>query len=91
MDQARVLSKFPEIWADITKMHLYQTYKPYLDLIFFLVKNKLTWLPATGMKESWGVVNMTQCISNKIGMDVIWHRYNSEQPLVHPLIQPATV
>jgi len=78
MNQERVLSKFPEIWNDITKMHLYQTYKPYIDLIYFLVKNRLTWIPATGMKESWGVVNMQSCISNKIGLDVLWHRYNSD-------------
>jgi hypothetical protein len=79
MDQRRILEQFPKIWADITKMHLYQLYKPYIDLIYFLVKNKLTWLPASGMKESWGVVDMQPCIANKIGMDVIWHRYNLEQ------------
>lgn len=79
MNQERILSKFPEIWADITKMHLYQQYKPYIDLIYFLVKNKLTWLTASGMKESWGVVDMKPCISNKVSMDILWHRYNSEQ------------
>ena len=79
MNQKRVLAQFPAIWADITKMHLYQLYKPYIDLIYFLIQNKLTWLPSNGMKESWGVVDMKPCISNKIGMDLIWHRYNIEQ------------
>ena len=79
MDQRRVLEQFPKIWSDITKMHLYQLYKPYIDLIYFLVKNKLTWLPSSGMKESWGLVDMQPCISGRIGMDVIWHRYNLEQ------------
>jgi hypothetical protein len=79
MDQRRVLSQFPAIWADITKMHLYQLYKPYIDLIYFLVSNKLTWLPANGMKEAWAIVDMKPCISNKVGMDIIWHRYNLEQ------------
>jgi len=79
MNQSRILSYFPEIWSDITKMYLYQTYKPYIDLIYFLIKNKLTWMPQSGMQESWGVVNMQACITNKIGMDVIWHRYNTEQ------------
>ena len=78
MDQIRVLSKFPEIWKDITKMYLYQIYKPYIDFIYFLVSNKLTWLPATGMKESWGIINMTPVIKNKICVDVLWHRYNNE-------------
>ena len=79
MNQKKILQQFPSIWSDITKMHLYQVYKPYIDLIYFLVKNKLTWLPARGMKESWGIVNMKPCISSKIGMDLIWHRYNSER------------
>lgn len=78
MNRRRLLPLFPEIWADITKMNLYQLYKPYLDLIYFLISNKRSWMPATGMKESWGVVNMTPCISNQIGLDVIWHRYNTE-------------
>jgi hypothetical protein len=79
MNQKRVLEQFPAIWADITKMYLYQVYKPYIDLIYFLVKNKLTWLPKTNMKESWGIVDMKPCISNKIGIDIIWHRYNNER------------
>lgn len=78
MDTDRVLALFPEIWADIVKMHLYQKYKPYIDLIYFIVKNRLTWIPAKGMKESWGVVNMQPCITNKIGLDIIWHRFNVE-------------
>ena len=79
MNQARVREIFPKIWADITKMHLYQVYKPYIDLIYFLVSNNLTWFPSTGMKESWGICNMKPCISNKIGVDILWHRYNTEQ------------
>lgn len=78
MDQARVLAKFPEIWADITKMHLYQYYKPYIDLIYFLVTQKLTWLTTSGMRESWGVVNFQPCITNKIDLGVLWARYNHE-------------
>ena len=79
MNQKKVIEKFPTIWSDITKMYLYQLYKPYIDLIYFLIENKLTWLPTTGMKECWGIVDMKPCISNKIGMDLIWHRYNVEQ------------
>ena len=79
MNQKRILSKFSEIWADITKMELYQTYKPYIDLIYFLISKKLSWISASGMKESWGVVDMQPVISSKIGLDVIWARYNNEQ------------
>lgn len=79
MKQDRVLEKFPKIWADIVKMKLYQEYKPYIDLIYFLVRNRLTWFPAKKMKESWGVMDMKPCIINKIGMDIIWSRYNQEE------------
>ena len=34
-------------------MKLYQKYKLYIDLIYFLVKNELTWFPKTTMKEAW--------------------------------------
>ena len=79
INQKRIFELFPKIWADITKMHLYQLYKPYIDLIYFLVTNKLTWLPATSMKESWGICDMKACIKEQIGIDVLWHRYNTEQ------------
>jgi hypothetical protein len=60
-------------------MHLYQTYKPYIDLIYYLVRNRLTWLNANDMKDCWGVIDMSKCISEKVGVDVIWNRYNLEQ------------
>ena len=77
-DQARLIKHFPAIWDDITKMHLYQTYKPYIDLIYYLVSNKLTWLNTNDMKDCWGIVNMEKCISDKVGVDVLWNRYNLE-------------
>ena len=76
MKQDKVLEKFPKIWADIVKMKLYQEYKPYIDWIYFLVSNRLTWFPVNSMRDSWGVVNLQPCITNKIGMDIIWSRYN---------------
>lgn len=79
MQQDRIRAIFPEIWADITKMFLYQVYKPYIDLVYFLVKNRLTWFPRSSMKESWAIFNMDACLSNKVGMDMIWHRYNNTQ------------
>jgi len=78
-NQDRLIKQFPAIWDDITKMHLYQTYKPYIDLIYYLVKNKLTWLNANDMKDCWGVVDMKRCIGEKVGVDFLWSRYNLEQ------------
>lgn len=79
MRQDRIRAIFPEIWKDITNMALYQVYKPYLDLLYFLIKNKLTWFPRSSMKESWAIFNMKPCVENKVDMDLIWHRYNVEQ------------
>ena len=75
----KIIPKFPSIWNDITKMYLYQTYKPYIDLIYFLVINKRTWLPSTDMKDCWGVIDMKPCISDKVGIDFLWNRYKIEQ------------
>lgn len=78
-DQDRLIKIFPKIWQDITKMHLYQTYKPYIDLIYYLVKNKLTWLNAKDMKECWGIIDMKPCLGEKVSIDLLWSRYNIEE------------
>jgi len=75
----KILPKFPSIWKDITKMHLYQIYKPYIDLIYFLVTNKLSWLPQTDMKDCWGVIDMNPLINDKVNIDFLWNRYKTEQ------------
>lgn len=81
MNQSKILKSFPEIWNQIIKMKLYQIYKPYIDLIYFLITNKLTWLSASGMKESWGIIDMKECVSRKMAIDFIWNRYNLEQSI----------
>lgn len=78
-NQTKLRELFPKIWSDITKMHLYQTYKPYIDLIYHLVKNKLTWLNRNDLKDCWGIINMKQCIGEKVNVDVLWNRFNIEQ------------
>lgn len=75
VDHPKILAKFPEIWKDITKMHLYQHYKPYLDFIYFLVSNKLSWLSTNSMRDTWGVVSMEPCLTDKVGIDFIWNRF----------------
>lgn len=79
MDVDRILTLFPAIWKDVTEMKMYQAYKPYIDIIYFLIKKKLTWFPATSLKEAWGLVDLSQAYNeNKIKMDVIWQRFNQE-------------
>ena len=71
---------FPQLWHDITQMACYQKYKPYLDILYFLVHNKLTWHPKCSMQQAWGIVDKYN-FSPKgrkirdVGMNVIWHRY----------------
>lgn len=69
---------FPQLWQDITEMELYQKYKPYLDLIYFLVNKRLSWFPSGSMKEAWGLVDLTKAYVDKIRMDVIWERFKQE-------------
>lgn len=79
MDTDRIMTFFPQIWKDITGMRLYQTYKPYIDLIYFLIKKKLTWFPSMGMKEAWGLIDLTEAYDkDKIQMNLIWQRFNQE-------------
>lgn len=77
-DQKRLLTLFPTIWNDITKMHLYQKYKPHIDLIYHLVSNKQSWLHKNDLKECWGIINMKPYITEKVTVDVLWNRFNNE-------------
>lgn len=79
VDQTRILTQFPEIWDNITKMRLYELYKPYIDVIHFLVSNNLTWQSTCDMKESWGIRNINSYENNKIPINSIWNLYNTEQ------------
>lgn len=78
-NQERLREIFPQIWNDITKMYLYQSYKPYIDLLHYLIKNNLSWLNSNDLKDCWGIVDMKPCVSEKISVDVLWTPYNLEQ------------
>ena len=73
-----IREKFSAIWGDITQMMLYQEYKPYVDVLYFLVSHKLTWEPKVGMKQAWGVEEIKQRIPRSMPMDLIWSRYRQE-------------
>ena len=70
--------QFSHIWEDVTRMQLYQTYKPYIDLIYRLVDKRLTWFPATTMKAAWGVADTSVPLPKRMGLDTIWNRYRQE-------------
>ena len=78
MNTEKVRAEFPELWQDITAMHLYQQYKIYIDLLYRLVKKNFTWFPDTSMKEAWGLVDLSEAYGDKIKMDVIWERFKQE-------------
>lgn len=69
---------FPKIWDSITRLGLYQEYKPYIDVLYFLVKNQLTWQPRVGMKAAWGIEDIRLPMPRSMRMDTIWSRYRQE-------------
>jgi len=76
--QEKLRKLFPHMWNDVTHMELYQDFKPQLDFLYYLVKNKLTWFPGTPMKEAWGIVDLKSPVSerkNRMFLDSIWVRY----------------
>lgn len=73
----RIMEYFPQIWGDIIKMAKYQEYKPYIDLIYFLIKKKMTWFPSTNLKEAWGLIDLSNAC-DMIQMNVIWERFKQE-------------
>ena len=77
MNTPYLKTKFPNIWSDITKMKLYQKYKPYVDLIYFLVTENLSWFPTTTMKNAWGVANLAKYTNKSVDLDLIWLRYKN--------------
>lgn len=63
---------FPEIWRSITSLRLYPLYRPYIDLLHFLITNKLTWYPAVSMKEAWGLPYMGSPTPRAMTLEQIW-------------------
>jgi hypothetical protein len=75
MNTCGIRKKFPIIWEDITKMSQYQVYKPYIDLIYFLIKNNKTWFPTVTLQEAWGITNLLDRKENRVDIGVLWQRY----------------
>src|ERR1035441_1412197 len=86
MNTEKIMGLFPDLWRDITSMKMYQQYKVYIDLIYFLLKKRVvngkttwsTWFPQTSMKEAWGLVDLTEAYVEKIKMGAIWERFRQE-------------
>jgi hypothetical protein len=85
MQVTTVRNKFmADIWPEITKMELYQDYKPQIDIIYMLVKNKRKWYPRTDMKTSWGIINLDkaqQPENPNIKLDTIWQQVKNKKNL----------
>jgi hypothetical protein len=73
-----MIDTFPSVWEDITRMKLYEKYKPYIDVLHFLVSNNLTWKPKCGMKAAWGITKTTIPAPKSPSMDNIWEQYNKK-------------
>lgn len=73
--------KFPNMWKEISRMNLYQIYKPNLDLIYYLIKNNYTWFPNTTMKQAWGIGRIVKPINiPQVKFENIWARYIAQNP-----------
>lgn len=82
---------FPKVWADITKMQLYQVYKPYIDILYFLVTNNLTWFPKNqNMKEAWGLTDVTLPLGG-VDLETIWFKYNKNEKVVKEKIKAVSL
>lgn len=70
---------FHKLWKDIVKMKLYQHYKPYIDILYFLVTNNLTWYPKDkNMKEAWGLTDVSIPLG-AVDLNAIWFNWNHKK------------
>lgn len=69
---AKLLQDYPKIWEDITKMALYPMYKKHVDVLNYLVTNKLTWFPNGNMLNSWGIHSLPPTAKDEVTLESIW-------------------
>jgi hypothetical protein len=80
MNAEKVLAKLPEIWGDITKMHLYQRYKVYIDVLYYLATNKLNWYSKDGsMNSTWGFADLSSTLPPTMALETIWSRVKTSK------------
>jgi hypothetical protein len=77
--RAKILKKFPGLWADIIKMNLYQVYKPYIDLLYHMISTNLSWtVKNNDMKDSWGLFG-AKPPTYKIPLNLLWLKFRALQ------------
>lgn len=77
MNISKIRANFPKIWNDIKKMQMYNEYKDYINLIYFLISEGLTWKPRIGMKEAWGLMDTSGLLrinGKKMTIENIWKK-----------------
>lgn len=75
MDVNKLRKDFPAVWESIKSMSLYKEYKPYLDLLYFLVHNGYSWTTKRDMRQTWGLFDTKPLLSNLIPVNVVWSRF----------------
>ena len=61
MNIAKIKTNFPQIWQDITQLHLYPKYKSHIDFLLFLIQNKDSWKQGNeDFKLNWGIINSSK-------------------------------
>lgn len=63
---------WPDLWARIQKMVLYHTYRQYIDMIQFLIDNKLSWYPNVSMKQAWGIPCDLFPVPDRVSAKDLW-------------------
>lgn len=93
MNSDKMMAKLPLIWADITKMHLYQKYKIYIDVLYYLANNKLKWYAKDGsMNATWGLNDISLAVPKSFELDTIWARVKEHKTVeVQDDEKPVTV
>lgn len=75
MDVEKIRGNFSKIYNHVKTMILYPKYKSYIDLIDYMITNKLTWHPNVSMQEAWGICDLTGYKAKKVSLNSIWANY----------------
>lgn len=74
-DITHARSLYPTIWKEITQMELYPKYAAYIEIIKYLIDNKLSWNPKVDMKKTWGLAN--PAATQSMTKEQIWSGFST--------------
>jgi hypothetical protein len=72
----KIRNNVEKLWKTVEKFHLYKLYKPYINIIECLIKNKCSWFPKGGMRQAWGIIEAKpdkKLSMHQVTLESIWH------------------